>query len=107
MPSKEELKAQVCREIDKRSEEIIGLAKEILENPETGFREFKTSRIVTRKFGELGLKYLVRIDLHLARHKFLQLPPHCYTVFGIKRPGIYQHEHFPDFKGFSFLLHGF
>ena len=57
MPSKEELKAKVCREIDCRSEEIIGVAKDILENPEPGFRELKTSRLVAQKFAELGIAY--------------------------------------------------
>ncbi|MBA7642188.1 Hippurate hydrolase [subsurface metagenome] len=57
MPSKEELKSKVCREIDRRSEEIIGVAKAILENPETGFRELKTSRLVAQKFAELGIAY--------------------------------------------------
>jgi amidohydrolase len=57
MPSKEELKAKVVREIDNRKEEIIGLAKTILQNPETGFREVKTAALVSRKFTELGINY--------------------------------------------------
>jgi len=57
MPSKEELKSKVCQEIDQRSEEIIGVAQTILANPEPGFREVKTSRLVAQKFGELGLTY--------------------------------------------------
>ena len=57
MPSKEELKSKVCREIDHRSEEIIGVAKAILRNPELGFRELKTSRLVAQKFAELGIAY--------------------------------------------------
>lgn len=55
MSSKEELKSKVCQEIDRRSEEIIGVAQSILENPETGFREVKTSRLVAQKFTELGI----------------------------------------------------
>ncbi|MBN1662701.1 MAG: amidohydrolase [Deltaproteobacteria bacterium] len=57
MPSKEELKAKVCLEIDKRSSEIIEMAKNIGENPETGFREVKTARLVAEKFAALGLTY--------------------------------------------------
>ena len=38
MLSKEGLKSKVCREIDRRSEEIMGMAKAILRNPELGFR---------------------------------------------------------------------
>jgi len=35
--SKEELKRQVFDEIDARADEIVNLAKTILENPEPGF----------------------------------------------------------------------
>ena len=55
MPSKEELKSKVCREIDRRSEETIGIVKAILKTPEPGFRELKTSRLVAQKFAELGI----------------------------------------------------
>ena len=57
MPSKQELKSRVCQEIDRSSEEIIGVAKAVLETPEPGFRELKTSRLVARKFTELGITY--------------------------------------------------
>lgn len=57
MVSIEELKSIVCQEIDRRSEEIIGVAQTILENPEPGFREVKTSRLVGEKFSELGIPY--------------------------------------------------
>ena len=57
MASTEELKSMVCQEIDRRSEEIIGVAKTILENPEPGFREVKTARLVAEKFSELGIPY--------------------------------------------------
>jgi amidohydrolase len=55
MPTKDELKTMACREIDRRKDEIIKTALDILENPETGFREIKTSRLVSNKFNELGL----------------------------------------------------
>lgn len=57
MFSREELKAKVCQEIDRRSEEITGVAQAILETPETGFREVKTSRLVARKLAELKIPY--------------------------------------------------
>ncbi len=57
MPSEEELKAKACREIDRRSEEIIGVAETILKNPEPGFREVKTSKIVASKFDDLRIAY--------------------------------------------------
>ena len=55
MPSKEELKALVFQEIDGRAEEIVEIAKTILKHPEPGFRETKTSRLVSGKFAELGI----------------------------------------------------
>jgi amidohydrolase len=57
MPSKEELKTMVCREIDHRRDEIIKTAMAILENPETGFREIKTARLVSGKFSEYGIPH--------------------------------------------------
>ena len=57
MSSKEELKVRVCKEIDRRSDEIIQLAKTILDNPEPGFKEIKTSRLVAKTFDELGISY--------------------------------------------------
>ncbi len=57
MPSKEELKAKAFREIDSRADEIVGLAQAILKNPEPGFRETKTSRLVGEKFAEMGIPF--------------------------------------------------
>ena len=51
----EELKAAVHEQIDRRREDIIGMAREILRTPETGFREFKTAAVVFRKLEALGL----------------------------------------------------
>ena len=39
MPTTEELKEKARAEIDQRGEELIRVAKTILENPEPGFRE--------------------------------------------------------------------
>ena len=44
MPTKEELKDRAFAEIDSRAEELISLSKQILANPEPGFREFKPPR---------------------------------------------------------------
>ena len=61
MPSREELKARVFSEIDSRAAEIIQVAQTILKNPEPGFREVKTSGLVSSKFRELGLVFRERI----------------------------------------------
>ncbi len=68
--SKEELKRLVSEVIDSKADELVNLAQTILDNPEPGFRETKTSRLVSNKFGELGLRSRaglamtgVRVDL--------------------------------------------
>ncbi|WP_371363571.1 N-acetylcysteine deacetylase [Sporomusa rhizae] len=52
-----ELKRKVCQEIDKNSEKIIGLAKQVAQHPEMGYKEQKTSRAVKDFFKEIELKY--------------------------------------------------
>lgn len=55
MITKAELKQRVCEAIDRRSAEIIDIGESILRNPETGFKEIKTSRLVAEKMEGLGL----------------------------------------------------
>ena len=55
MPNIEELKAKAREAIDVRGEWLTGLAKTILDNPEPGFQEVKTSRFVSEKLNELGI----------------------------------------------------
>ena len=57
MPDKNELKKQACATIDAHKDEIIGIAKEVLNNPEPGFSEIKTSRLVQSKFDQLGITH--------------------------------------------------
>ena len=57
MSSKEELKQRAFREIDARADEIVGIAKTILNNPEPGFRETKTSNLVATKFADMGIPF--------------------------------------------------
>jgi len=57
MASREEIKEKVCSEIDSRAEEIIRISKTILGHPEPGFREVKTSSLVSSKFKELGVPF--------------------------------------------------
>jgi len=56
MPSKEDLKRRAAEVIDSKADELVALAQTILKNPEPGFRELKTARLVAEKFGELGLQ---------------------------------------------------
>ena len=57
MPTTAELKESVQAEIDRRGDELVRVAKAILDNPEPGFREQKTSRMVAEKFRELGIAH--------------------------------------------------
>ena len=63
MPTTAELKAAVQTEIDRRGEELVRLSKAILDNPEPGFREQKTSRLVAEKFRELGIAHQENIAI--------------------------------------------
>jgi amidohydrolase len=54
--TKTELKQQVYAAIDRRGEEIIGLGEQIRKNPELGFKEAKTARLVEETLGRLGLQ---------------------------------------------------
>ena len=56
MPSKEDLKRRAAEIIDSKADELIALARTILKNPEPGFKELKTARLVDEKFGELRLQ---------------------------------------------------
>ena len=53
----EELKKLACETIEKRKKEIVGVAQQVLANPEAGFRETKTAQLVAQKFQELGIKH--------------------------------------------------
>jgi amidohydrolase len=51
------LKRQLCEAVDRRSSEIIEIGEDIMRNPELGFKEFRTSRLVAAEFGRMGLQY--------------------------------------------------
>jgi len=57
MSSKADLKAAVCSAIDARSDEIVGIARDIFANPEPGFREQATSGRVAAKLQEWGIPF--------------------------------------------------
>ena len=57
MPTKEELKQAVQKEIDARGEELVRLSKTILDNPEPGYREVRTSGLVSEWFRDQGVPY--------------------------------------------------
>src|SRR5437667_3571734 len=53
--TRNELKQRVYRAIDQRGEAIVGLGEQIRKNPELGFKEVKTARLVEETLGKLGL----------------------------------------------------
>lgn len=51
------MKAAILEGIDRNRDDIIRIGEEIFKNPETGFKEFNTAKIVIDNFKELGLKF--------------------------------------------------
>src|SRR6266540_3990956 len=56
MPTRDDVKRAVCEVIHRHAERIITLGEQIRRNPELGFKEFKTARLVEETLGSLGLK---------------------------------------------------
>ena len=71
MTTIDEVKSRALAGIDRQADELIGISKTILDNPEPGFREFKTATTVATAFQHLGIPYKdgigitgLRGDLH-------------------------------------------
>ena len=56
MPSKEDLKRKAAEIIDAKADDLVTIAKTILKNPEPGFRELKTAKLVAEQFADLGMQ---------------------------------------------------
>ena len=63
MPTIDELKSSAQAAIDDRAEWLMDAARTILDNPEPGFTEYKTSRFVSEKLSELGISHQSGIAL--------------------------------------------
>ena len=57
MSTTQELKERVCAEIDRRGDELVRIARSILDHPEPGFREHRTSSLVAERFREMGVPF--------------------------------------------------
>jgi len=57
MPTNEELKQRACEAIERHKGELVAVAKTVLENPETGFHETKTSKLVSEQFQRMGIPH--------------------------------------------------
>jgi amidohydrolase len=55
MATKDDLKRAVCQTIDREAERIVGIGESIRKNPELGFKEQKTARLVEDTLREIGL----------------------------------------------------
>ena len=55
MSELEKLKTEVCAAIECRKDEVIEIGETIWENPEIGFKEIKTSRLVAKQLKSLRL----------------------------------------------------
>jgi len=56
MPTRDDIKRAVCESIDKQGERITKVGDTIRRNPELGFKEFKTARLVEETMREIGLE---------------------------------------------------
>jgi amidohydrolase len=56
MPTRDDVKRAVCETIDRQSEKIVKVGETIRKNPELGFKEFKTARLVEETMREIGLE---------------------------------------------------
>ena len=56
MPTRDDIKRAVCESIDKQGERITKVGDTIRRNPEMGFKEFKTARLVEETMREIGLE---------------------------------------------------
>ncbi len=54
---KKDLKNLVCKIIDERSDDIIAIGEKIFSNPEMGYREFETSKLVKQELERLNIPY--------------------------------------------------
>lgn len=53
----EDIKKIACDKIDANAERLIRVSKDILANPETGFNEFKSSKIIARELSDLSIPF--------------------------------------------------
>ncbi len=58
-----EMKRRVCEAIDALRDEIIGLGRTVRDNPELGFKEYKTAATVARTFAAHGIPYKEKLAL--------------------------------------------
>ena len=63
MATREELKQAACAAIDRHSDDLIAVSKDILEHPEPGYSEYRTARVVAEQFAKLGVQFRANLAL--------------------------------------------
>lgn len=58
-----DLKGSVCSTIEENASKIIGIGQMIWDNPELGFKEFKTAQLVAETFQSLGIPFRTGIAI--------------------------------------------
>ena len=59
----DDIKQLACKEIENHGDRLIGVAKDILDNPEPGFQEFKTADRVAKEFESMGIPFEENIGI--------------------------------------------
>jgi amidohydrolase len=59
----EDIKKKVASNIDSNAEDLIGIAKTILDMPEPGYREFKTSKFTEEQFNKYGFSNIEKVSM--------------------------------------------
>lgn len=57
MSTKADLKNRICEAIDRRRDQICRIGDHIMVNPELGFKEFETARLVSQTMDEFGVPH--------------------------------------------------
>ena len=57
MRNKDELRKQISEAIDKRQSDIEKIGDQIMVNPELGFKEFKTAKLVSETMEAIGIPH--------------------------------------------------
>ena len=55
MANKEDIKKRICEAIDRRRDQICRIGDHIMVNPELGFKEFETAKLVAQTMDEFGI----------------------------------------------------
>ena len=57
MAHKDEIKKRLCEAIDRRRDQICRIGDHIMVNPELGFKEFETAKLVSKTMDEFGIAH--------------------------------------------------